>query len=91
MIERNLLKGLADETLSAAIVHEMSDDEISDLAAEQKHVTREREDLENQKDILEKSRKAFNKVLNPRQLDADEENGSTALRGSKRLRLGRLG
>ncbi|SMR60812.1 unnamed protein product [Zymoseptoria tritici ST99CH_1E4] len=88
VIERHLLKGLANETFSPTIVHGLSDQEVMDLAKEPVEVTTERNGLKHRKDILEKTRKAFLKVLNPRTVAVEGMDGETegSDDGPKRLR-----
>ncbi|SMY29303.1 unnamed protein product [Zymoseptoria tritici ST99CH_1A5] len=93
VIERHLLHGLAEEIFTPTIVSEMSDEEISKLAKEPDEVAKQRAELKEQKSILEDSRKAFLKVLNPSISIEDGVIGEGEGRdeGPKRLRRSFMG
>jgi hypothetical protein len=69
-------------------VHDLTDCEVADLAREAEEVTKEREELKSRKKILEASRKAFLKTLNPRALAVEDEGREdhNPQQGPKRLR-----
>lgn len=61
IVERHLLGGLAQETLSPFIVNDMEEDEVPLLAAEDENITSQRESFERDLAILEEGRKALSK------------------------------
>lgn len=63
VIERHLLHGLAENTLSPMIINNMSDGEVAHIAAEAEEITHKREFLEGHKAILESGQEAFRKAL----------------------------
>ncbi|KAF2166820.1 hypothetical protein M409DRAFT_54601 [Zasmidium cellare ATCC 36951] len=72
VIERNLLKDLAEATFSPKIVQKYTDEMVSELAVESKFVTLKRTQLEHYRGILEKSKNAVDKLLNPHKRRATE-------------------
>ncbi|KAI7542914.1 hypothetical protein KC331_g7689, partial [Hortaea werneckii] len=63
VIERYLLRDLANDTLSPMLVGEMSDDEVSLIAAEAEEITRMRSNLEARKSTLENGQQTFRSAL----------------------------
>lgn len=63
VIERYLLEGLADETITPIVIADMTDEEIAYVAAEPEEVTRERDLLEVRKAALEKGQATFKSAL----------------------------
>lgn len=72
VIERNLLKNLAEDTFSPKRVQQYTDDMVADLAVESKRITAKRARLEHYKNILENSKNAVEKLLNPHKRRAAE-------------------
>lgn len=62
IVERHLLGGLAEDTLSPFIVNDLEEDEVAQLAAEDDNITFQREGFEHNLTILEEGRKALSKV-----------------------------
>ncbi|KAI7283211.1 hypothetical protein KC345_g3022 [Hortaea werneckii] len=63
VIERYLLRDLANDTLSPMLVGEMPDDEVSLIAAEAEEITRMRSNLEARKSTLENGQQTFRSAL----------------------------
>lgn len=63
MVERYLLRDLANDTLSPMLVGEMSGDEVSLIAAEAEEITRMRSNLEARKSVLENGQQTFRSAL----------------------------
>ncbi|GAB1742598.1 hypothetical protein NU219Hw_g8136t1 [Hortaea werneckii] len=63
VVERYLLRDLANDTLSPMLVGEMSDDEVSLIAAEAEEITRMRSNLEARKSVLENGQQTFRSAL----------------------------
>ncbi|KAK5138342.1 hypothetical protein LTR08_003403 [Meristemomyces frigidus] len=63
VVERNLLRNLASKTISPILVGEMTDEEISFVAAEPEETTRMRNNLETRKATLEKGQATFRSAL----------------------------
>ncbi|KAK4496315.1 hypothetical protein PRZ48_012295 [Zasmidium cellare] len=71
VIERNLLKGLAD-IFSPKQVQEYTDKEVEQLAVESKSTQSKREELEHFKEILDNYRNEVDKLLHPHKRRAAE-------------------
>ncbi|KAI7233482.1 hypothetical protein KC330_g5346 [Hortaea werneckii] len=63
VIERYLLRDLANDILSPMLVGEMSDDEVGLIAAEAEEITRMRSNLEARKSTLENGQQTFRSAL----------------------------
>ena len=63
VIERYLLHGLVEETLSPMLINDMTDGEIGHIAAEPEEVTHKRKFLEEHQAILEDGQWAFRRAL----------------------------
>ncbi|KAF2860766.1 hypothetical protein K470DRAFT_276666 [Piedraia hortae CBS 480.64] len=63
VIERCLLRNLAQQTLSPEIIGDMSDEELALIAAEPEETTRMRENLEVRKATLERGQDTFRTAL----------------------------
>lgn len=72
VIERHLLKDLAEETFSPKIVQQYTDEMVAELAVESARIQSKRARLEHYKDILMKSKNAVDKLLNPHKRGAAE-------------------
>lgn len=75
VIERNLLKHLADETFSPKKVQVMKDDAVAELTVEPKRITKKRQELEHYKGILQKSKEAIERIVNPQKRRVEEMAG----------------
>lgn len=63
VVERHLLHGLDEHTLSPPVIADMSEDEVAAVAAESEETTATRDFLEHRRGILENGREAFRKAL----------------------------
>ena len=63
VIERYLLRGLAADTISPMVIGDMTDKEVSLVAAEPEETTRSRDHLEARKKIRESGQQTFKKAL----------------------------
>ncbi|KAF2771354.1 hypothetical protein EJ03DRAFT_342384 [Teratosphaeria nubilosa] len=63
VIERCLLRDLADETISPVLITDMTDEEIAMVAAEPEETTKMRENLEARKGTLEKGQQTFKSAI----------------------------
>ncbi|EME44626.1 hypothetical protein DOTSEDRAFT_152584 [Dothistroma septosporum NZE10] len=75
VIERNLIKHLADDTFSPKMVQVMKDDAVAELTVEPKRITKKRAELEHYKGILQKSKEAIERIVNPQKRRAEEMSG----------------
>lgn len=82
VIERSLLRDIAEKTFCPQQVPDYPDDVVAALTAESKRITLKREQLEEQKAALGRAKEAFAKHLdNPlkrraRELDEDDDSDS---------------
>lgn len=63
VIERYLLRDLAECTISPLIISDMTDEEVAAVAAEPEETARQREHLEARKAMLEKGQQTFKAAL----------------------------
>ena len=63
VVERHLMRDLAADTISPALIGDMTDEEIAFVAAEPEETTRLRSNLETRKAMLEKGQETFKSAL----------------------------
>ncbi|KAK3722656.1 hypothetical protein LTR37_002226 [Vermiconidia calcicola] len=63
VVERHLLRGLAENTLSPLLISDMTDGEISLVAPEPEEMTRQRDFLEARRSMLEQGQETFKSAL----------------------------
>ena len=63
VIERHLLHDLGEHTFSPMVVVDLADEEVAYIAAEAEDISRKREDLKGQMQILENGQEAFRRAL----------------------------
>ncbi|KAI5360335.1 putative GTPase effector domain, dynamin [Septoria linicola] len=85
IIDHHLTRDLAQDTFSPDVVEALTDEEVSKMAAEAPGVAKRREELERKKAILEKSRKVFQRLINPNKRTAEDMEGPNAASSRKRL------
>ncbi|PIA92595.1 hypothetical protein CB0940_04978 [Cercospora beticola] len=85
VINRHLIRNLAEDTFSPKAVDNLSDEQITAIAAEPISVTNRRNELERKKEILVNSRNIFQALLHPHKRPAEDLDAANAGGAKKRM------